>query len=285
MRIREIYDDLINEATTMPELSGLMPSGTASDYASQSLIEQLSSSSKVAIWRLILWVVAVYAYAIEQLMADHTASVTAAAEAAIPGNDAWLCAEAKRFELGNSSIAVTAAKKVVYVVPQPSSKIITYAAVSRLRGRALLKVAKGTTSPVPLDNAELVSFSTWMNHVRFAGTQLAIISLPADQLKFTGTVYYNGLAPLAVVKAAVLEKLSAYLMAMPFDGFLSLELLTDVIQSVPEVKDLTVNWFARRHDLGYSAIPVSGKGYATAAGYAVFDVVSLDSSDITWTAV
>ncbi len=54
-KILEIYDEIIEEKELQPSLTGLLPLGETSD----NLLDDLTSGSKVAVWRLWAYLTAV----------------------------------------------------------------------------------------------------------------------------------------------------------------------------------------------------------------------------------
>ena len=67
--IQQIYDAIITEKQNMTALNALQPSV---DNA-QTLLSDASSSSKVAAWRLLFWVVAAAIYLHEVIFDKHKA--------------------------------------------------------------------------------------------------------------------------------------------------------------------------------------------------------------------
>lgn len=275
--ITAIYDELVTEMASYASMSGL----TSGTETAAGLMSKLDSNSRVSIWSLYLWIVAFGIWTLENLMDNHKVETEELAAATISGNDAWLVRQALLFEAGNSSLAVDAQFKVVYAVPNVSARIIKYAAVTREYGRAVVKVAKDSGGiPAPLSSGEITQFATYLNNIMYAGSKLVAVSRAADELKLSGTVYYNGLVEASSVEAAIEAALQAYLKMVPYDSLLSVAKVIDVVQSVPGVKDLVLGVFCRKSGDAYSVNPVPGPTYMPWSGYVV-----LESLDLTFVAV
>lgn len=270
--VEQWYEYLLAEkesASTLADLTGA-PANAADLFAA------VTSRSKVAKWALWLWLVAVAARALESLFDIHKRDVEAAAAAAIAGTNVWLVLQAKLFEVGNGSLAVGPDRKVVYAISNPTNRIVVYAAVAREYGRAVLKVAKQAEGlPVPLTSPELVQLATYINHIQFAGTKLAVVSREADKLKVTGQVYYDGLLDVTQVEADVAAAVAAHLANLPFDAAVSLEKLTDAVQAVSGVKDLVLQFYGRPDATPMYGAVLSGPTWSPFAGYAVVDDLDL----------
>lgn len=273
--ITEIYNSLVVEKQTLASLDELSGEGTSSFAA--NLLAELDSRSRVAIWRLILYVVAVCAWTIENLMDGHKSEVSALAAASIAGTTSWLVQQVKLFELGNATLTVSTDRRVIYAVSNPANRIITYAAAAREFGRTVLKVAKDAGGlPSPLTGPELSQVATYVSRIQFAGTRLAVVSRAADKLKISGDIYYDGLLDPDQVLADIETAVAGHLAAVPFDTAISLERLTDVIQSVTGVKDLVVTFYGRPDTSPTYGAVLSGPSWLPFAGYATIDLLDLN---------
>lgn len=275
--IKTIYDEMVSEMGSFTSLSGLT---TGTDYAA-SLISKLDSRSRVSIWSLYLWVIAFGLWTLEKLFDNHKSEVEALSAATISGNNSWLVRQVKLFEVNNSTLTVGTDNKIKYLISDTSNRIVAYAAVTREFGRAVLKIAKDSSGvPVPLSSPELLQVATYVNHVAYAGSKLVVVSRSADQLKVTGTIYYDGLLNPSEIETAIQTQLSTWLKDVPFDSLLSIAKVIDQIQSVSGVKDLVVGIYCKKATDSYSDNPQPGPTYMPYAGYIV-----LDTLDLTFVAV
>ena len=154
-------------------LNGLLPAATSST----GLLDDLTSGSKVAVWRLWAFVGAVSIWTHEQLFDLFKIEVNASVAAAKAGTLPWYHAQVLAFQFGDSLVYLGGQYR--YAANDPDSRIIALASVEeRPDGLVLVKVAK--TGPAKLDETELAALNSYLQRVKFAGTKLAAISLEAD---------------------------------------------------------------------------------------------------------
>lgn len=277
--ISDIYNSIITEKETFSSLDGLLPSqaqSAAQDNATQ-LLSQLSSNSRVAIWRLWAYMTAVAIFALEGLFDLFTAEVTTIANNGIPGTAAWFVDRAKKWQYGHDLVVVDFVPQ--YVTPSPTDQIITQAAAQESGGVLFLKVAKqnNTTQQLEgLSNDELEAFKVYVSKIKFAGTRLSVSSFNADKLLLNTHIYYNGLLDRATVEAAALQSIENYLASLPFDGKVNVQALTDAIQATEGVQDIKWANITAQSSVSTTTVfdlstGISHRAYTTAAGYIEYD--------------
>lgn len=279
--IIEIYNEIAAEKAAMAELQGLQPE---IDDA-QTLLADLTSTSKVAVWRLFAFVVAVAIWTHEKLWDVFKADVDEIVAAAIPGTARWYRNICLLFQYGDSMIYND--YKFQYDPIDVSKQIIKRASATEQGGDVLLKVAKEVNSlPVKLTNDELDAFRSYIAKIKFAGTWCNVISADADLLNVTIQVYYN--ASLINASGELLtdtslkpaeDAINNYLASLPWDGIVKTSALVDAVQAATGVSDVVlIQVFAKANEATeYSAI---NRTYRTVAGYIV-----ANSINITYTSV
>jgi hypothetical protein len=263
--IQEIYDEMIAEKQSLTTLNPLLPS-TGANFS--NLLAELSAQSKVAIWRLILYICAVAIYAHEAIFQVYLNQIQAAASRAVNGTVRWYREEIFKFQFGD--VLVWDGTKFTYLVLNPSSQIVAYCSVQEQPdGLVLIKTAKEDNGPAPLSLIELTSLRAYAQQVKFAGTIVEVVSFPADQIRLYYTVYYDPILPLAQVQQAVEENINAYLQNLPFDGRFNVTRMTDSIQTVIGVIDPVFQSAQAR----YGALPFTAfmVEYLTNSGYLEID--------------
>ena len=98
--IQQIFDEMIAEKETFTSLDDLVPNPDSS----QTFLDDLTSASKVAIWRLMFWVVAFAIFVHEKLFDQHVIDIEARAKEIIPATTRFYVIESKKFQLGDSLI-------------------------------------------------------------------------------------------------------------------------------------------------------------------------------------
>jgi hypothetical protein len=238
-----IYNQMAQEKANFSELDIYYtdtndPESTLDN--SQNLLNDLTSTSKVAIWRMFLWVVAFGHHILEVLWDKFKLEIQKIIESAQPGTVPWYQKQALAFQYGHN--LVWNGSKFVYLVNDPASRIITRCAVTDAGGVVRIKVATGEVDPVPLSPEQQLAFTAYMNQVKFAGTNILIVNLSADLLKSQMEVFYNPLFISSVVKTNVINAINNYLKSLPFNGVFRLNELKDAIRSVEGVVDVDVNY-------------------------------------------
>lgn len=275
--IKEIYDEIISEKETLSSLSGLLPTGTRYD----NLLSDLTTGSKVAIWRLWAYVVAVAIFTHEALFEAFAAEVEATAQQAIWGTDEWYYLNTLKFQFGYT--LVWDGTKYAYSTLDPSAQLVSYCAVEeRPDGLLVIKTAKKNTlgAPVPLTAPELTALEAYCEQTKFAGTRLSVVSFPADSVKLAYRIYYDPILPQSVVSTRVENAVSLFLSQLPFNGRFRLNSLTDVLQKIDGVVDPVFEYAEAR----YGALPYApfDSEYNSNSGYMEVDPSFPLSSTFTY---
>lgn len=233
--VDEIYDEMLLEKSNYPELNNL------------------SSTSKTAVYRLFLKVFAAAAATLESLWEAKKIELDQLAQRAIPGTAQWYVAEMLKFQY-NYSLVVRDGR-LVYLTDDPTSRIITKAAAITQAGVLIMKVAKANGAALqPLSTAEAIAADSYLREIKFAGTNHLLVNESADLLRMSGTViYYDGKLDLTQFKLQVEAAITSYLLNLDFNGLFSVNLLRDAIEAVPGC--------VRGPDLGQIYVRPASGGY------------------------
>lgn len=263
--IQQIYDDMIEIKDLSGPLSGLQP---ASDTFI-NLMSALNSRAKVAIWRLIFYIVAVAIHThevfVEVLIARYR-----------PGTIPWYREKCLEFQLGDPLLYQSGV--YVYSLINESNRIVTHAvAIEKANGTLLIKVAKGTSPTLsPLTTTEKNAFLAYFHLIKFAGTIVELVSENADVVKLSYRVFYDplliasdGTSVLNPSEKPVHNGINIFLAELSFGGVLRLEELDQAIRSIPGVKNIVrVSAYAKYGVLPYSNIETTyNHSYEPFAGY------------------
>lgn len=275
--IQEIYDSMITEKETFSSLDELVPN----PESSQTFLQDLTSASKVAIWRLLMWVVAFAIFTHESLFDVYAATVEERAKDIIPATSRNLVIVAKEFQYGDDLVFDDATGKFSYVdTTSPDAldkQIVSQASVLDANRVVTYKIAKddGAGGLEKLDTAEKTAFETYIDQTKVAGTKTIVITDDADFLKVAYTIQYDPL----VLKAdgsliedgsfPIQEAIDAYIQGLPFDSEFRVMDLTDSIQlargvnnavaDVVEAKGVSIDDYQNiLNDTRESYLPVAG---------------------------
>lgn len=229
--IEEIYNELIELKERRPELQGL------------------TSTSKTAIWRLLLWLFAVALWMQEWVFEKNIQEIKSIASKAFAGTIAWYYNISMAFQLGDD-LKVFDDGRVDYETIDPTKQIIKRCAVVEKENVLIIKVAKETNGePQPLSEEEEIAFSNYIKKRKFAGTRINIINHPPDELQVRLTVYYNPLVlkpngsyQMGLIIYPAKDAVKNYIKNIKFGGKLVKTHLVDEIQKALGVCDVTLHY-------------------------------------------
>ena len=251
----EIYQSMISYKAALPDLAGMY------------------TQSRTGVYSKILWIVAFAVNIFEQLFDLFKAEVDTKLAQKEPGTPSWYVQILKQYQDGDSLIVQEG--KITYATIDPAKQIITRASYKEEAGTLKLKIAKGDIANGQAVSAEeKTRIESFLERQKYSGTKIELISLNADKLRVTGTIYYNGILDPVAVKNEVVLALQEYCLNLAEDGVVRRIKVVDAIQAVAGVidADVTINGKA-----GATVTPIT-LAYETAAGYIVEDDVTPFSS-------
>lgn len=272
--IKEIYDEMILEKQTMSTLTSLQPN--VSSY--QNLLNDLTTQSKVAVWRLLFFVVAVSIWVVEKQYDELLQDIEQQIQELTPGTLYWYQHLALNFQYGDSLVWNPIKLKYEYPTINESNKIIKLCSVSEGSGFLNLKLAKkGALGPEKLSSLELTSFqSSYMERLKYAGVVINYISEDPDKIRLNLKIYIDPsvLSPAGSLLTnptifPVIDCVKNYLQLIPFNGLFN---VTDLIDELQKVKGVVNPLFvsASAQYGSYPFAPVVDY-YRPFAGYMIHD--------------
>lgn len=277
-------DIMLAEKASFSNLNDLQPNVDNS----QLFLNDLESNSKVEISRLIFWVVACCAHALDVVFDLAILIMTNLAAKSRYGTEPWYVDVAKSFQYGDALVQVNL--EFVYPVIDEAKKIITLAACKEVIGGVNLKVAKTVANtPTKLDTAELNAFTAYAAKRKPAGININIISDDADELRLWLEVNYNplvlksnGESIAAPGTFPVEDAINNYLLNLEFDGKLELMKLVNAIEAI----DPTLTAYVTQASARYGANPFDffTQSYYPNAGHIKIETATPLNTTITYTA-
>lgn len=241
------------------------------------LSTELTSTSKVANWRLWTFISAVSISLFEQVQDIFKKEIEDTVSKASVGSDPWLRDKVLKFQYDATTpqaAQISANFTPEYLVINPGYRIITRCAVVTTANKiAQIKVAKGDT-PTVLTTTELAALDAYVAGVlAFAGIRYEIKNKAADYITITGNIYYNGQYS-SVISANVIAAINSYLANLDFNGTLKVLSIEDAIQEVTGVTNVVLTSVrCRPSDVvfadGIEVTGVSDRSYQADAGYLV----------------
>lgn len=245
-RINEIQQSILDKKATISELSALEVLTTQ-----EQSLQEINSNSKVAVWRLWVWVMSFAIFSLERLMAIFQEDVEKRIAATRIHTQKWYRDKALAFLYGVPLVADTDIFDLTGLDEQAikSAKIVANAASIRIveNGYGTLRIkAVGSLNGeyVPLLPVQIWALSVYFNqYVADAGTLVLVTSGEADLLKLKLDIYFD---PLQLSPTGtrlnntndnpVLEAIHEFLQSINFEnGTFITSYLTAHIQSVPGV--------------------------------------------------
>ncbi len=277
------YDDIVAEKNNFTQLQALQPN---IDDA-QTLLSDCNSPSKVAQWRLWIWVCAVGAW-IQEVMLEKYLALTITAASRQYGTLSWYPKIALEFQIGDPLVWLTDEQRYGYAIIDPAKQIVKKVAVLETNGQVRIKVANYVSNVItPLTPVELAAFDSYINDLRPAGINTAVISRNPDLLKLSLKVTYDPLLLKATGESLttpgtypVEDAIVNYLTQLDFGGVMLVNSLLDALQQVAGVVDpVLLSAEAKYGLLPYTAFTES---YLSDAGYMIIDPLFPLNTSITY---
>jgi hypothetical protein len=291
--IKDIYNALNIVKASMQELHDYVLStdypGTIQDTA-ETLAIDVKSNSKVAVWRLWLWIMAVGSWIVEMLFDTHKAEVIGILSTQRPHTLRWYSEQSKLFQYGYPML--WAGTFYAYGIDDAESRIIKYAAASEQNGKVILKVAKEISGvKVPLSVIEKAAFGEFWARWKDAGVQIEVVSQAADVLKVNLTIIRDRLVLDSNnyllrdnTVNPITQAIATFGGSLEFDGILRLSKLIDAIQAAEGVIDVQLDGAWHKPAGGsYTAVDIyveSVAGYFT-VNYTDSSFVYIDNINVS----
>jgi len=263
--INEIYNQLITEKETKATLSGLLPLGTNFE----DLLTDITSQSKVALWRLQLYLHAFSTWILENLFDKFVTDVELTKKQSIFGTELWWIDRIFEFQYGYNVEILEADGRysIGYPIEDPAAQIVEAAALfTDDNGASTIKVAKDDNGDlVKFTNLELTALNAYRDKIQPAGAKIDVISLSADNCEIIADVYYNALFDINQVQAETEAKINAYFKNLDFGGVVVINSLIDELQSLEFLSDVFISSFKAASN-GQPLLAKS-RQYETSSGY------------------
>ena len=215
--------------------------------AQEPALESLNSTSKVAIWRLWVYIISVAIWSLEKLFDLHRTDIDKRLTELKPHTARWYRSKALAFQYGYYLAPDSDKYNNQWLTDEQieASKIIKYSAVveSKNEGRLIVKIAgeHGDTLQ-PITDAQRQSFEAYLQEIKDAGVRLSVVNYQPDVLHLQMKIIYDPLVldsngqSIAKATKPVEETIISYLKRLPFNGELVLAHLIDALQQAEGVK-------------------------------------------------
>lgn len=243
--INDVYNELLAAKAAQPELN------------------VLTSTSNTAIWRMLLYVVAVVIHSAEVILDNLKGEIEQIKANSYIGSTTWYRDQAFKYQHGYLIELVDGLPG--YSTDDPAARIITRGACQPGPDRnVIIKVAKGSTgSLTPLSAAELAGVQAYYDGITLAGVGVSCVSSNADQIRITADVYYDAQIPSTDIVTEAEQLYAELYQQLPFNSQILVSQLVDQLQACTGVVDVhnvvvEVNSGAGWTTVDREFVPVSG---------------------------
>ena len=221
-------------------------SGIIDTKNSREELKDLNSTSQTAIYKLWAYIVSVAIFTHELLWDLFRQEINDTLDARINGTSEWYAGKALEYQDGDELLTLGDGAYLGYEPIVEENKIITrcsyFENVIDFKGILNLKVAKGDASNLSnLDPSEIGRVIKYFERIKFAGTNILIISYQADEISLDDlTIYHDGVRPDQEILSDIEAAMDDYLVNLPFDGQFYVEGFRDRLQQVANVVDVYI---------------------------------------------
>lgn len=240
--INEIQESILENINSDNELNAL-------SSLTESERESLTSTSKVSLWRLFVYIISVSFWTIEKLFDTLKQEIEELLLLLKPHKPSWYRTKVLAFQFGHNLNEEDYYDNTGYTDKQiEDAKVVKYAAVVEVNSILYIKVAGETldgadTVRSRLSDSEEAALIQYIRLIRDAGVKVQLINRDADLLQLEIDAYYN---PLEIDSSGarldgsdnepLQNKLQQYLKEFEFNGELVLTKLTDQLQQVEGIE-------------------------------------------------
>lgn len=275
----------------------ILASIIANITANPVLASLITNTSPVSHWRLWAFIQALLSNTNEQAAAvfvDEVEQRIALGHAATPP---WIQAQIFLFQYNVNVgylIQITDGITVGYANIVPADRIISNCAVvPNLTGQLKVKVTTGTPAAA-LSANQIIALNSYLKNFLSPNQQYSIVSTNGDQLRISGTVYFNGQINGAV-QQQLITALNDYMATFSttltgggsFNGLAKVSDIEKTILAIPGVVDWVPTQITITPIVGVPTNLIIGsaiiqRSYQAYSGYLIEDVTNPFSSTITF---
>jgi hypothetical protein len=277
--ISEIYDSLNQVKANMTELADLVTESNGSPVDnSRNLILDATSGSKVAKWRLWLWIMAVASWVIENIADNRVTTISAIVNGQRPHNLRWYEDQTLNWQCGFELQWLSDDHWGYYTVYPEARIVAAVSAEENEYGEIIIKVAKlNGTDLVPLEETEVDSLQEYWKIWKDAGVKVIIVTQAADQLMIEATVVRNRLVLAAdgtLLRDSSINTLTTalveYMDMIPFNQVIRVTDIEAAAKSAEGINDFSITLLKIRAS-GTGAWTTVDREVIPASGFARID--------------
>ncbi len=261
MTTTEIYNEIIDEKE-----SGNYPE-----------LDELNSTSKVAIWRLWVWIFAFFSNSLNEVFISFKSYINETFAKNQAGTLLWWISNIKKFQDNDSLEFIGGVFK--YPIIDETKQIIKQVALESRYPEVIFKVVSedGSGNLVPISENQVDNLRAYINQIKFPGTYIDVISQLADDLRLNYRIYYNAQLSVSSIETAIREQADSYLSNIVFNGKFSITELTDEFQKITGVVNpMYLSGQAKNHFQNIAEYSEIEDYSNSVAGYMAIDNLTLE---------
>ena len=282
----DIYNEIIEEKESLTTLRTQL---TPFPENFNNLLTTLTSGSRVAVWRLWVWLTAYAIWMFEKVQDVFKAEIEDLISSTRFGTLPWYQEIALLFQYGDALAYISC--RFQYAVIDTTKQIIKRAAAVVSDGQIRIKVAKlSGTTPVKLTSGELAAFNAYITDLKPPGETVLVISTDPDLLKLYAEIVYDpqvlnsdGSSILDISVFPVEDAISSYLAGIEWDGKFNMRKFQDAVQAVSGVVDIDPGTCYAKANAAASYTTIVSNYYSV-AGYMTVATGYPLSATLTYTA-
>lgn len=265
--LKQIYDELSEEKNNSLGLS------------------KITSKSSASVINSLLWVVASGIRVLETIVDVSAVDISNTINNRINGTPAYYAQALKQYQHGDEISIQDNGLRFGYSNIDESKRIISNVSFSEIvtdinkDNRILYKIATGTVGNWrPLDEEQMVSIRAYLNKIKFAGTNIDVVSKKGDILLPYVTVYYDGQLDESVMMEAVTKSLHEYINSLDFDATVK---KLEVLEAIKSTKHVTDAYIDKSNDGGIFIYSYNDSGEIESEPSEVDRIIQLPSGYLT----
>lgn len=242
------------------------------DKVNHSELDELNSSSKTALYKLLAYIFAFAAFTLEKLFDQFKIDVDEKLK--LPAHNArWYQQQALKYQHGDELAWNDTLQSFEYLEEDEDKQIVARAAAVESGGRVTIKVVNQLNGELqPLTSSENAALQSYLNRIKDAGVRISSRSWLPDDLVIDYEIIYD---PLILTSSGCLisdssiksveDAIQNYIEELDFNGRFSIAKLEDAIQTADGVVDFNrIGVFSRHGSDNFAQIfidKVAESGY------------------------
>ena len=211
-------------------------------------LTEFKNSSKMSVLDAFTWVVASSIMVFETIMDTFKVDLAKELQNRINGTPAYYANALLKYQSGDNLVINDEGTAFSYNTINEEKRIITkvsyseYSSIGFSENVSLMKIATGVPGAYrQIEEDELLAVRAYVDQIKFAGTNIHVVSRLGDVLIPRVTVYYDGAVSEDEVYKNIENELNNFIEKVNFDGAVYVQKIIDAMQKAEHVLDVHFN--------------------------------------------